>query len=292
MKQKIIGTGLSGMVGSRIVELLKDQYEFEDLSLEAKVDIRHKKKVEQKISQSKAEIVLHLAAKTDVDGCEKDKALGKKGDAWTINVGGTKNVVDACQHLDKKIIYISTDFVFDGESPPAGGYTEEDKANPINWYGQTKYEGEKIVQNSRNRWLILRIAYPYRAKFTQKLDFVRLILEKLRKNQQVLALIDHIFTPTFIDDVVFGLNTLIKRGSVGIFHLVGSQFLTPYQAINLIAEQFGLDKVLIKGVKMKNYYQNRALRPKNLALKNEKIKKLGIKMRTFEEGIKELRKQI
>lgn len=289
MKQKIIGTGLSGMVGSRIIELLRNQYDFEDLSLEKGIDIRDKGRVEKIIGNSKAEIVLHLAAKTDVDSCEQDKSLGEKGSAWQVNVLGTRNIVDACQIFDKKIIYISTDFVFDGQKKY---YHEGDTPSPVNWYGQTKYEGEKIVQKFKNRWLISRIAYPYRAKFTQKLDFVRLIIEKFNKGEKILALIDHIFTPTFIDDIVFALNTLIKKNAVGLYHLVGSQSLTPCEAVRLIASEFGLDSNLIDCVKMDDYYKNRALRPKNLALRNDKIRELGVKMKRFREGLNELKKQI
>src|SRR3989344_9155773 len=164
---KILGTGLTGLVGSRIVELLSDSYEFENISRNTGVDITDKEKIIEKIKSSDAAIVLHLAAKTDVDGCEKDKALGEIGDAWKINVEGTRNVADACRESRKKLIYVSTDFVFDGTRE---AYAEDDTPNPINWYGKTKYEGEKIVQNLLTPWLIVRIAYPYRASFA-KLDF-------------------------------------------------------------------------------------------------------------------------
>lgn len=109
---KILGTGLNGLVGSRIVELLKDKYEFENLSLSTGVDITDRNIVLEKIKSSDAEVVLHLAAKTDVDGCELDKPLGEKGEAWKINVKGTQNIADGCLKFNKKLIYISTDFAF------------------------------------------------------------------------------------------------------------------------------------------------------------------------------------
>lgn len=290
-KQKIIGTGLSGMVGSKVVELLSDRYEFEDLSLEKGVDIRDKKKVKERIGQSKAKVVLHLAAKTDVDGCEKDLPLKEKGVAWQVNVLGTKNIADACRVFNKKIIYISTDFVFDGSNPPVGGYTEKDSPSPVNWYGQTKYEGEKIAQKLKTS-LILRIAFPFRASFPQKKDLVRLVLEKLEKREKIKAVSDQIITPTFIDDIACGLEVLIKKKATGVYHLVGSQFLSPFKMISLIASQFSFDSKFVSCVKMEDYYQDRAPRPKNLALKNEKAKKSGIKMRTFKEGLKETKRQI
>ncbi|MBL7159348.1 SDR family oxidoreductase [Candidatus Microgenomates bacterium] len=308
MKQKIIGIGLSGMVGSRIVDLLKDQYQFENLSLETGVDIRDKEQVKEKISKSTAQIILHLAAKTDVDSCEKDKKedirilkyqdIKKKQEyfrttnsAWAVNVIGTKNIVDACKKFDKRMIYISTDFVFDGKNPPTGGYTEKDSPHPINWYAQTKYEGEKIVRKSKSSYLILRIAFPFRAFFAQKKDFVRSILEKLKKGEKIKAFSDQIITPTFIDDIAYALNFLIQKNAIGVYHLVGSQSLIPYKAVCLIASQFNLDTKLVSCVRIDDYYKNKASRPRKLVLSNDKIKKIGVKMRSFEEGIREVKKQ-
>jgi len=288
---KILGTGLTGLIGSRIVELLKDKYEFENLSRSSGVDITDKNQVLGKIKDSDAQIVLHLAGKADVDGCEEDKALGQNGEAWKINVEGTKNVADACFAANKKLICVSTDFVFDGVNPPAGGYTEEDVPNPIGWYAQTKYEGEKIVQSLKTPWIIARLGYPYRANFT-KLDFLRTILEKLREGEIVTAVYDQIITPTFIDDIAFALDILISTNIQGIFHVIGSQSLTPFKATNLIAEEFGLDKSKINKTTWAEFFKNRAPRPFQLALRNDRIIKLGVRMRTFEEGLKEMKMQL
>lgn len=284
---KILGTGLDGLVGSRIVELLRNKYEFENLSISTGVDITNRDVILERIKNSKAPIVLHLAAKTNVDGCELDKELGEKGDAWKINVLGTQNVVDGCLKGNKKIIYISTDFVFDGTKEV---YIEEDIPNPINWYAKTKYAGEKIIQNAKIPWIIVRIASPYRAKF-EKLDFVRAILKRLKEGLPVAAVVDHIFTPTYIDDIAFAIDGLIENNLQGIFHVVGSQSLTPYEASLLIAKEFRLDSSKIIKTTRTEFFNNRAPRSFQLVLKNDKIGKLGIKMRTFEEGIREIKKQ-
>lgn len=286
---KILGTGLSGLVGSRITELLKNKYEFENLSLETGIDITDKKGVIKRIENSDSGVVLHLAAKADVDGCETDKILGKKGDAWKVNVLGTKNVVDACQKTAKKIIYISTDLVFDGENGP---YQENDTPFPINWYGQTKFQGEEIVRKSGLPFLIMRIAYPYRARFGEKTDFVRSIVAKLQNKEQVQAVEDHVMTPTFIDDIAVALDRLIEKEVVGIYHVVGSQFIAPFDAALTIAHTFGYDSSLVARVKREKYFEGRAKRPFNLSLKNDKLKQLGIKMLTFQEGLKEVKKQL
>lgn len=282
---KILGTGLDGLVGSRIVEVLSDQYEFENISISTGVDIVDRDIVLERIKSSDAQIVLHLAAKTNVDGCELDKSLGKNGDAWKINVVGTQNIVDGCSTTNKKLIYISTDFVFDGTK---NVYSEDNAPNSINWYGKTKYEGEKIVQSLKAPWIIARIAYPYRAKF-ERLDFARGILKRLQERLPVFAVQDHIFTPTFIDDIAKAIDALIKNKAQGIFHVVGSQSLTPFESARIIADTYGFDQKTITATTRAEFFKDRAPRPFQLALKNDKIKKLGIKMKTFKEGLKKIK---
>ncbi|MEX2007663.1 MAG: SDR family oxidoreductase [Candidatus Levyibacteriota bacterium] len=287
---KILGTGMRGLVGSRVQELLSE-YKFENLDRTSGVDITNAEQVFSSIGNSKAEIVLHLAAKTDVDGCEKDKTLGKNGDAWKINVGGTQNISDACSESGKKLIYISTDFVFDGDIADGEFYTEEDVPNPINFYAQTKYEGEKIVQNSKVSWIIARLAYPYRASF-EKNDFFRAILKRLQNGEGVSAVTDHYFCPTFIDDVALALGKLIESSSEGIFHIVGSQCLTPYNAAKAVAEEFGLDTSAVSKTTREEFFKDRAPRPLRLALKNDKIRGLGVDIRGFSEGLQEIKHQL
>ncbi|MEK7450531.1 MAG: SDR family oxidoreductase [Patescibacteria group bacterium] len=282
---KILGTGLSGLIGSRVVELLNGNHEFEF----SDTDITDKGAIDEKINSSSASVVLHLAAKTDVDGCEKDKILGVDGDTWRINVEGTRNITEACEKSNKKLIYISTDFVFDGEKESA--YSEEDKPNPVNWYATTKYEGEKIVQNSNLNWIIARLAYPYRANFQRK-DFVRNLIHFFKNKEPLNMVTDHIMTPTFIDDIAFALDKLLKNNSKGIFHIVGSSFVSPYEAAVKIAEVFNFDKTLIKTITRKEFFKHRAPRPFRVAIKNAKIQKQGIKMKTFEEGLREIKNQI
>jgi dTDP-4-dehydrorhamnose reductase len=291
MKTQVIGTGLSGLVGSRIVELLQKTYQFVDISRRTGTDILKNFAVEEKIKKSSAEVVLHFAAKTDVDGCEKDKIQGIKGDAWKINVDGTKNIVSSCQKFKKKLIYISTDFVFDGENTPQEGYSEDNMPNPVNWYARTKYEGEKIVQSAHIPWIILRIAYPFRANYP-KMEYVRNILTRLKENREVFAVTDHFFTPTFIDDLGNALDVLIKNNATGIYHAVGKQSVSPYKVAQLIANVFNLNASFIHQTTRKQFFKDRAQRPFNTSLKNDKIGKFAINMHTFEEGLQEIKRQI
>lgn len=303
MRTKILLTGSSGLVGSRFKDLL--DYEIDEISRKAGTDITDKDSLLEKFSSSDAPLVVHVAAKADVDGCEEDKGIDEKylsekspdisswikeQTAWAINVLGTKNVVDACKKTNKKLIYVSTDFVFDGTKDT--GYSEEDEENPVNWYGRTKYEGEKIVRESGLKWTVARLAYPYRAVFDIKKDFFRAMFSRLKDKQSVYAITNHVMSPTFIDDFVFSIDKLIESESEGIFHTVGSQFITPFEAANLIAEKFELDKSLIFKTTREEYFKGKAPRPFFLGLKNDKIRELGAKLRTFEEGLETIKEEL
>lgn len=283
----VLGTGLSGLVGSRIVELLSDEFDFADLSYDTGVDITNREQVAQKIAQSRAAWILHMAAKADVDGCETDKAQGKEGAAWKINVEGTRNIIEAAKKTGKRVLYISTDFVFSGRKE---FYTEEDMPEPVNWYGVTKYEGEKIVLQDANN-LVVRITYPYRAKNPTKRDFVHTIVNRLQKGEKVIAVTDQIFTPTLIDDIAQALRVLSNKSEKGVFHVVGNQSLSPFKAAELIAEVFSLPKSAIDRTTCSQYYRNRAPRPCKLATKNAKITSLGVRMHTFLDGLEAIKRQ-
>lgn len=288
MKQKIIGVGITGLVGSRIVELCPE-YEFINASSETGVDITDFQTLVDPVERSDSKVIIHLAAKTNVDSCEDDKIMGKNGQAWKINVGGTENIIKAGKSQNKKIIYVSTDYVFDGEK---NYYTEEDTPNPINWYARTKYEGELLVKNSGLPYTIVRITYPYRANFVPKKDFVRTIIDNLNNQQRVKLMNDHIFTPTLIDDIALAIKIIINHELQGIYHLVGSQSLTPLEAGKIISNTFGLDPNLIESITSKEYLKGRAPRPLKLATKNDKIKREGAVFSTFEEGLNIIKNQL
>jgi dTDP-4-dehydrorhamnose reductase len=289
--KKIIGTGLSGLVGSRIVELLKDELSFEDISRKTGTDILDGKGILERIQNSDTDTVIHMAAYTHVDEAEQEKELGANSQSWKINVIGTENVVAACKATGKRLIYISTDFVFDGENTPAKGYSEEDTPHPINWYAMTKHEGEKRVSQSNIPWAIVRIAYPYRADF-EKNDFFRAMKQRLIEGKHIAGVTDHIFCPTFIDDIAHALGILCKTNTTGIYHATGSEALSPNEAAHAIAEVFGLDTSLITATTREEYFKGKAQRPFDLSMNNGKIKLLGVQMRGFREGLQEIKKQI
>jgi dTDP-4-dehydrorhamnose reductase len=286
-KTKIFGIGVSGLVGTRIAALLP-QFAFDNLSLDTGVNITDPSTLSVIKEDTEHPVVLHLAAKADVDGCEKDKPQGKDGAAYQINVVGTQNVVEACKAKNKKIIYISTDFVFDGKGTPEGGYTEEDTPNPLNWYSQTKFDAEEIIRSSGLPFIIMRIAYPFQKEpFALKKDFYHAIKDRLADGQPVVGVTDHIMTPTYLDDMATALGKLIESDAEGIYHVVGSESLSPYDAALAIADIFGYDKNLISKTTREEFFKERAQRPFNLALNNGKIRQLGVTMKGFTEALRE-----
>lgn len=280
-KPSIIALGGTGLVGKRVLELLSKHYTFHIASRSTGLDITNPHSFDL-LSQYNANTVLLLAAKTDVDGCEKDKEKGKTGDAWRINVEGVANTAAYCKKNNKKLIYISTDFVFDGEK---GNYIESDIPHPINWYGHTKYEGEKRVQEAAISHLILRLAYPYGATSSGR-DFVSIIKKRLQEGKHINGVEDHIFTPTYIDDFANALDVLLQKNAKGIYHVVGSSSHSPFEAACLIADSFDFDRNLVTKTTRNVFFATRAVRPFNLSLRNDKIQSIGGAMKTFEEGIR------
>lgn len=291
--KKILGTGLTGLVGSRVIELLGDKFDFKNLDLTTGVDITEKSQLESKIVSSKAEVFLHMAAFTDVNAAWKQRG-NKKGECFRVNVLGTRNLASLCQKYNKFLIHFSTDFVFDGKKETP--YTEEDQPKPIEWYGQTKYWAEEEVKKATNDFCIVRIAFPYRAKFSPKIDLIRRIVEGFEKRNLHRMFVDQITTPTFIDDIAYGLEKVFEVRPRGIFHLVASSFQSPYELAIQVAEVFGFDKKLVKRGSLVEYQksQSSSARPwhKFLGLSNDKAQKeLGIRMSLLKEGLEKMRAQ-
>ncbi len=275
---KIALTGSTGLIGSRITELLDKEFEFIHI-LQTEVDITNKEQTQTKINDIDFDILLHLAAYTNVDGAETQKDL-----CHSINVNGTKNVYDAVRNKEKKFIYISTDFVFDGTKPP---YTEDSIPNPVGYYAQTKYEGEKIVEDQA---MIVRLSYPYRAQYELKKDFVRGIISLLEKKKELHMVTDSSVTPTFVDNIVYGLRYLFTHFDGKIYHLVGSSSMSPYDAGIMIAKTFSLDQSLIMQTTYAEYSKHKAPRPQYSEIKT-KYDTIFL-MKTFEQGLIEVKKQI
>lgn len=314
-ERRVLITGASGLVGSRVVEILEPNgFEFVKISRKKGIDITDKDSLEDVFKNFEGKWVLHLAAKTDVDGCEKDKGgdVEKLGggevldfsideisessvlfrgmnSAWAVNLVGTLNIASFCKKYGKKLVYISTDFVFSGEKD---SYCEENETGPVNWYGVTKLMGERVVEKIGMGYIVARISFPYRAGYEGKFDLVRFLINEIKKGEKLTLVRDQIVTPTFVDDIGAGIGFLIDKGGEGIYHLVGSQWVTPFEMAKIIADTFGFKIGKVNLVKREDFYKGRAPRPFKLKLLNDKIKKLGFEPGSFKTGLLKIKKQI
>lgn len=289
-KTTIIGSGLSGMVGSRFAEMFASDFDFINLDLTNNIDIANSAQINQALSQVPSTTVIHLAAFTDVSQAYQETG-SKQGKVYQVNVLGTQNIANACHKYHHYLIHISTDFVFDGQKQEP--YTETDQPRPIEWYGQTKLWAEQKVIASGCQHVIVRLSFPFRAKFSPKEDLVRKILEKLKTNSLHPMFTDQIITPTFIDNICQTLKVFIVKKPQGIYHLVGSSFLSPFELAKKIAAIFDI-KTDIKSISFKDFLKTDP-RPRQqyLRISNAKLKKdLGITMKTIDEALLILKDQV
>lgn len=283
------------MVGSRFCELSEKNLDLvkADLKGDIIVDITNKKSVTEFFKNYEFEYLILFSAFTDVDEAEKQRD-DKKGLCWKINVNGTTYVVKACRKFKRKLIFLSTDFVFDGVNGP---YSEEDppggKKDQISWYGLTKLEAEKIVKSQLPDSIILRITYPYRGRFSQKDDLPKRIL-KLYKEGKLYPLFDDQFTtPTFIDDVAPAIKLLIANNTKGTFHLASTKVVSQYGFGKEIVKVFGGQSEQVKQGSLKVFLtrSDATPRPVKGGLKVDKIKLLGFTPTDWQRGIGKIYEQ-
>ncbi len=276
--KKIAVTGASGLVGSRIIELLSKKFEFIPISIKD-MDITDRDSVQKYLKGISYDLILHLAAYTNVIGAESEKEK-----AYLINETGTQNLFEVSSSAQKEFIYISTDFVFDGANPP---YTEKSVPNPISVYATSKYAGEKKVGSDG---MIVRIAYPYRSAFEAKKDIFRKLKGILEEKKTLTMVDDSLIVPTFIDDIAMGLGYLMNNFSKEIVHLVGKDAMSPFTFAKTIARVFQLDESLIKGTSYEEYFADKAKGPRYSDIRSEK--NTFYPMHTFEEGLSIIKNQL
>lgn len=267
---KLLITGASGLYGSKLAQMaLSKNFEvyssdIQDLSVYGnfvKLDISGKTQVDEAFKTIKPNVVVHAATLTDVDKCELNKAL-----AWKVNVEGTKNIVEAAKATGSFLIYISTDYVFGGET---GRYKETDAPNPINYYGVTKLKAEEIVKTQKE-YFIARPSVMYGSTpAAGKVNFALWIIENLRKGEHVKIVTDQWNTPTLNTNLAQMTLEVIERRLTGIYHLCGATRVSRFKFVEQIADVFSLDKGLIDKV-LSSQFTLPAKRPMDSSLDTSK----------------------
>jgi len=264
---KILVTGGSGLLGGKICEIATEEnhqvysgycHNVPQFGNPFKLDLTQNNF--DIISQIKPDVIIHTAALTNVDKCESDKGL-----AYKINFEGTKGLAKIARQLNSFFIYISTDYVFSGEK---GMYVEEDRPNPINYYGYTKLLGEDYCD------CVVRTCVIYGARpATGKINFALWLINKLKEKEEVRVVMDQYITPTLNTNLAEMILEIAERRLFGKFHLAGATRISTYNFALEIANKFKLDKDLIIPIKM-DELKRIAKRPRDSSLDTSKASKI------------------
>jgi len=245
-------------------------------------DIRDEKQVHALFDSVRPEVVINTSALSVPDYCETHRE-----EAWEMNARAVERIARYCETYRSRLIHLSTDFVFDGESHPL--YTEENKPNPVNYYGVTKLAGEDKVKQYCRNYAIVRVVVVYgKALPGQHGNIIQLVANKIGNGEKIRVVSDQWRTPTFVGDVSTGVELLIQNPINGIFHICGSECYSISEMAYKVADYLKLDDSLIEPVSTKE--MNEATpRPQHSGLCNTKARKiLGFHPLTLDEGLKEM----
>jgi dTDP-4-dehydrorhamnose reductase len=297
-KPKILITGANGLLGQKLVEQLVEGGKYEVVATGKgpcrlngdgfryeSLDITNLDEVNDIISKIAPEYIVHGAAMTNVDECELNQEA-----CLLLNVMATEYLVRAAEKVQSHFIFVSTDFIFSGEDGP---YDEDAEAAPVNFYGETKLIGERIVQSSKTSWAIARTVLVYGiANDLSRSNIILWVKSSLEAGKEIQVVDDQVRTPTLAEDLAAGCILIADQKASGIFNISGSDVLTPYKMAIMTAEFFELNKGLIKKTDSTRFTQP-AKRPMKTGFSIEKARKqLGYAPKSFREGIGILSKQI
>jgi dTDP-4-dehydrorhamnose reductase len=284
---KVMIVGINGMLGKELTNVLIKKHEVigVDNNSSASIpgvdiltgDICDQKDIYGKITKVNPDIVILTAALTDVDLCQRDQDL-----AYKINALGPRNVALACQRFDTQMMYISTDYVFEGNAKES--YSEFDKTNPISYYGASKLYGELFVKDLLNKFYIVRTSWLFGHN---RNNFIDGNAVALKKGQKIRSCTDMIASPTNVLDLSLAIEQLIESGLYGTYHITNSEFASRYDVSLKIAGILGCPVSLIEKVKQKDLKLT-ALRPEFSALKHYNWEMSGFKpIRNWEDTVVE-----
>lgn len=247
---KVLITGAAGLLGTDLCRVLGERHEVAAWSRRAAsgIDITDDRTVAEAIRQARPAVVVHTAAMTDVDGCERDP----KG-AWKTNVDGARAVAAGCASVGACLVAVSTDYVFDGLA--GRPYRESDAPNPVSHYGRSKLEGEQEALRACPRTLVVRVSGLFGSA---RANFVSMAFEKLKAGQRVPVVTDQVNSPSYTGDLAWGIGRLLERlerepGSAapggelhGPLHLANAGGATREQVGQLIADHMGASRNLLE----------------------------------------------
>ncbi|MFT3747412.1 MAG: SDR family oxidoreductase [Agriterribacter sp.] len=295
-KLKVVITGANGLLGQYLIRDMAKagfgvfatnrgtsrlpEYEGVDYGYTS-VDIRDKEAVQQYLFTIKPAIIIHAAAMAQPDACELNK-----DECRDINITATADIAAAAEKLGAHLIFVSTDFIFSGDSGP---YIEDDIPSPVNYYGESKLAAEDIIQNSKINWAIVRTVLVYGNILSgTRSNVVTWVKDNLEKGNHIKVVNDQVRTPTYVEDLSKGILLIAQQNAKGIFNISGKEVFTPYEMAIQVADYFGLDKSLMEKVTADTFTQP-ARRPLKTGFIIDKAEKeLGYKPVSFKEGIQKM----
>ena len=260
---RVLVTGAKGQLGYDVIyELEKRGHIAIGVDIE-EMDITDSQVVKKTILEAKVEGVIHCAAYTAVDAAEENVQVCRK-----INAEGTQNIAQVCQEADLKMMYISTDYVFDGQGEQA--WKPENERNPLNVYGQTKYEGELVVEEMLDKYFIVRIAWVFGINGN---NFVKTML-RLSETRDTLSVVnDQVGSPTYTPDLAVLLVDMMESEKYGIYHATNEGLCTWYEFAVEIFKQAGKEINVIPV--SSDEFPSKAKRPSNSRMCKVKLSENG-----------------
>lgn len=262
---RVLVTGVKGQLGYHVVEELEKRgHTAVGVDID-EMDITDAEQTQRVITGANVEAVVHCAAYTAVDAAEEQVALCRK-----VNVDGTGNIARVCKDLDIKLVYISTDYVFNGEGERP--WEPEDKAEPLNAYGQAKYDGEVEVRKYVGKYFIVRTAWVFGEHGH---NFINTMLRLGREHGKVSVVNDQIGSPTYTRDLAVLLVDLIETEKYGVYHATNEGYCSWYEFAVEIFKQAGLE-VQVSPL-TSGEFKAKAKRPHNSRMNKENLDKNGFR---------------
>jgi dTDP-4-dehydrorhamnose reductase len=273
----ILVTGANGMVGSYFGSLAGEFDEPLELTDTETLNITDPSAVERRITSGGYSSLVHLAAETDVDRCEREPEH-----AFEVNATGTENVARACASTGIVMVYASTGEVFGGDGS-MGPFTEADPPHPANVYGASKLAGERHVERLLNRWFIVRSAWMMGGCDKDK-KFVGKVLSQVRDGRDISAVNDKKGSPTYARELVLGISNLMRSGRYGLYHMANRGACSRYEMACHIVEFLGA-KVRVVPVDS-THFPASAPRASSEALRNSKLELVGMdRMSSWQDAL-------
>ncbi|MDA8226874.1 MAG: dTDP-4-dehydrorhamnose reductase [Desulfitobacterium hafniense] len=229
---KVLITGAGGQLGTDLILLLRqepERYQVFPL-VRHELDITNREEVEKALQTIRPDIVIHTAAYTNVDRAETEPDK-----AYAVNATAIRHLAKAVEQLQAKLVYLSTDYIFDGKK--GSPYQESDIANPLNIYGKSKLEGEKFVQSISTRYFIVRTSWLYGRHGS---NFVKTMLTLAQEHSKLAVVTDQVGSPTYTVDLARFIQVLMETDHYGIFHAANSGQCSWYEFSTAIFEESGL----------------------------------------------------